>query len=147
MSEQKDGSSTPSVDQLLERISTLEKLVATLAGSKTSELVELSYAELHSALFLGGKNHNLKLGDDHGKQRLVYDRTEKELHVIWNGHKGIVPLTNVASMIPRKEAAPIPIEKAIPQPTARPTAQVESPQSHVFAGLGHGKTGRGGKPG
>jgi hypothetical protein len=124
MSEQDPGSSIPSADR-----------------------VELSYAELHSPLFLGGKNHNMKLGDLHGKQKLVYDRAEKELLVSWDGHEAIVPLTNVACMWPRKEAKPIPIEKALPQQAhSRPTAQVETPQSHVFAGPGKGQTGQGGKP-
>jgi hypothetical protein len=146
MSEQKSGDSIPSGD-LAAKLDALEtKWAAILAAIEQHrpQPVALSYAELHSVLFLGGVNHGLKLGDVYKKgHELIYDRAEKELIVRFSDKKGdheaIIPLTNVASMHPRKEAKPIPIEQALPQPTARASAQVSSPTDHVFAGPGKGK--------
>lgn len=114
-----------------------------------SREVELEFAELHAPLFLGGKNHQLKLtaGAKTGI-RLVYDRGEKELLVYWtspNGkaHLAIVPASTVLSMWPKTLDEPIPIKPKPPKverPTARATAQVSSPTGHVFEGPGKGKS-------
>lgn len=114
---------------------------AELRESDLKSRIELTFAELHSPLFLGGTNHGMKLGDAYKKGHvLVYDRAEKELVVTdAKGNEAIIPLTNVACMWPRKEAKPISIEKALPQATARASAQVSSPTDHVFAGPGKGK--------
>ncbi len=131
------------------------------------DLVELEFAELHAPLFLGGKNHQLKLvAGARSELRLVYDRPNKELLVYWNGPKGvvegIVPIGTVLSMIPKKPEAPIPIktepaavspkisesmgektlERATKYEANRFTAQVATPQDHVFKGVGQGKTGK-----
>jgi hypothetical protein len=144
MSEQKSGDSIRSDEVGLGNavMASLGNIERALTAVPTR--IELSYAELHSVLFLGGVNHGLKLGDVYKKgHELIYDRAEKELIVRFSDKKGdheaIIPLTNVASMHPRKEAKPIPIEQALPQPTARASAQVSSPTDHVFAGPGKGK--------
>lgn len=68
--------------------------------------IELSFAELHTALFLAGTNLGLKLNKTHtglGQRQglhLIYDREQKELLVYWNKSLAIVPSTNVASMTP-----------------------------------------------
>jgi hypothetical protein len=68
--------------------------------------IELSFAELHTALFLAGTNLGLKLNKTHtglGQRQglyLLYDRENKELLVYWNKSLAIVPSTNVASMTP-----------------------------------------------
>ncbi len=103
--------------------------------------VELKFAELHNALFLGGKNFGLKL-DPHKLSglKLFYDRVEKELLVHWGDDIGIIPSSNVASMI-----AGVPSVRPMaehPIVVGQRSAQVDSPQSHVFAGEGHGKTGK-----
>lgn len=106
--------------------------------------VDLKYAELHNPLFLAGKNFGLKLDLDHiSNLKLVYDREEKELLVHWQGKVGIIPSSNVACMVqvdelPKEE----PVQQHPTQQLVRPSAQVESPQSHVFAGPGAGKTGK-----
>ncbi len=112
--------------------------------------IDLKFAELHSPLFLAGTNLQLKL--DPTKRtglKLVYDRAEKELLVTWNGETAIVPTTNVSSMTPADEPKKAPVlmtkpETKHPDPDmARPrTAQVNTPQSHVHAGPGHGDTGQ-----
>ena len=101
--------------------------------------IELKFAELHTALFLCGKNHGMKL--DPTKQMglsLIYDRGEKELLVGWSGQEAIIPLSNVVSMTagePKRKPA------VVQNAPVRPTAQVSTPTSHVFAGEGHGDTG------
>lgn len=107
--------------------------------------LEIKFAELHAPLFLAGTNLQMKL--DPTKRvglKLIYDRGEKELIVQWNGHEAIVPISNVASMTAKT------VELIKPVPTAphpelargKITAQVSTPQSHVFAGAGHGDTGQ-----
>lgn len=103
--------------------------------------IDLKFAELHNALFLAGKNFGLKLDPSKlAGLKLVYDRAEKELLVHWGEEVGIVPSSNIASMV-----AGIAIAKA---PSVHPiaagkiVAQVSSPMDHVFAGPGAGKTGK-----
>ncbi len=110
--------------------------------------IDLEFAELHSPLFLGGKNHQMKLtAGARTKLQLVYDRAEKELLVFWDEgqHEAIVPVSNVSSMTPKRvdkvepevepEVKPAPVSVA----SVARTAQVSTPQSHVFAGEGKGK--------
>lgn len=104
--------------------------------------INIKFAELHSALFLAGKNFGLKL--DPGKFSgigLIYDRAEKELLVSWLTQTAIVPSSNIASMTegtfePRKANAHHPMIASVS------SAQVETPMGHVQAGLGFGKTGK-----
>lgn len=102
--------------------------------------VEIGFAELHNALFLGGKNHGLKL-DPHRYPtlKLVYDRAEKELIVSWNQETAIIPSSNVASMTVGKPKDRKVIQSASPQIAEIGTAQVETPMSHVHAGPGKGR--------
>lgn len=120
-------------------------------GSSTPlHKVELEYAELHAPLFLGGKNHQMKLKSGPGLQ-LWYMRYDKELIVIWGKHVAIVPFHGTTNNAWPKdpqaflEALGIPaIAPSAPSPIkasqAKVTAQVETPQSHVFAGHGAGKS-------
>ncbi len=110
-------------------------------------MIEVSFAALHEPLFLGGKNFEKKLDPYRYKDlKLEYDLVEKELHITWATHFARMPSTNVAYYVPGK-----PKDRKIEQ-TAAPmvagisgTAQVETPMSHVHAGMGAGKTGIGGK--
>jgi hypothetical protein len=108
-------------------------------------MLELEYAELHGPFFLKGTNLPAKLvvGDGPGKRRdikLFYDRVERELYVHFKDTVGIVPRENVACMV-EKGAELIELSKKTPiAAQARVSAQVEGPQSHVFAGAGHGKS-------
>lgn len=110
-------------------------------------MIKIKWAELHTPLFLAGTNLQTKL-DPHKRHGLemLYDRSEKELLITYdNGDKketAIVPITNVASMVEGQIAAR-PVVEPVKPITAKITAQVDSPQSHVFAGEGHGKSGRG----
>lgn len=107
--------------------------------------IELKFAELHNSLFLSGKNFGLKLdpGKLHGL-KLIYDRAEKELLVHWGQDIGIIPISNVASMVPGEPIQPTP-QHMHPIVAGIQSAQVETPMSHVHAGHGHGKTGLSGR--
>jgi hypothetical protein len=104
--------------------------------------IDLTFAELHHPLFLGGTNWQLKLQEKTAKGHLtlVYDRSEKELLVKFNEHIAIIPTTNVACMHPKLDSIkPIEEKKHNTQPNPKITAQVGSPMDHVFAGPGKGK--------
>src|ERR1017187_6539760 len=76
-------------------------MLLTSCQKEPNMLIPLSFAELHNPLFVAGTNMQLKL--DPIKRTglvLVYDRTEKELLVTYNGTLAIVPCSNVASMTP-----------------------------------------------
>lgn len=104
--------------------------------------LQLKFAELHNALFLGGKNFGLKLDPSMlGGLTLLYDRAEKELLVHWGEYIGIVPSSNIACMV-IGEVKEKPLNQMHPIVAGMISAQVETPQGHVHAGLGHGKTGK-----
>lgn len=114
-------------------------------------MINLKYAETHTALFLAGTNLGLRLNiqpSTPGHNRpgyraglvLVYDRAEKELLVTYNGETAIVPTTNVVSMV-AGEVQEVKIENP-PVPAGKIEPQVSTPMSHVFAGPGGGKTGK-----
>jgi hypothetical protein len=120
--------------------------------------LNIRFAELHSPLFLGGTNLQLKLDP---KNRigliLTYDRTEKELIVQWNDHVALIPNSNVSSMtledpadiglgktfspsIQPSSHHPVDKTKAKPYAAVKVSAQVQDPtRDAVFAGPGAGK--------
>lgn len=111
-----------------------------------ANLIPIQIAQLHSPIFVGGKNFSDKLQPllIAGLQ-INYDRKEKELLIDYKGIKAIVPATNIVSMTPmteeiKKGAVEAPV--LIPVAVNKVTAQYESPMSHVFAGPGAGKTGQ-----
>lgn len=117
-------------------------------------MIELEFAELHGPIFIAGTNLSAKLipGDGPGMRRdikLAYCRDERELYVHFKSKVGIVPRENVALMVEKKKEskkeARLAESKAAQEPEVmheKITAQVDSPMHHVFAGLGHGKTGK-----
>jgi hypothetical protein len=62
-------------------------------------MIYLEFAELHTPLFLNGKNFGMKLipGKTSGLT-LAYNRAEKELLVSWMDKTAIIPSSNVVSM-------------------------------------------------
>lgn len=117
----------------------------------------VEYAHLHAPHFhLSGINLGDKLDARmKGRQGLLlqWDTEDKELLVIYQGRVEHVPETNVKSYAVLGEKPSTeresPIEKPQPQAPdknmARPprvSAQVSTPQSHVFAGPGAGDTGQ-----
>lgn len=112
--------------------------------------LELSFAELHNPLFLGGTNWGLKLQPNmgsKGKLELAYDRVEKELLIKANGKIAIIPTSNVASMTPMPDSLEhklahvdeMPINPTVnpakgkPGPKPKLNAQAATPHDHVFA--------------
>jgi len=109
-------------------------------------MIKIKWAELHTPLFLADANLGQKL-DPHKRPalKMEYNRPERELLVTYtHGTKtetAIIPTTNVVCMI-EGEIAQRPQVEPVKPITAKITAQVETPQSHVFAGVGAGKTGK-----
>jgi len=122
---------------------------------ESEEKIEISRAELHGPIILGGKNlgtMNNKLTASNGV-RMHYCRVHHELHIHCNGDDGIIPSANIALLVPVKHKAKVEAVNSNPIRTIVDTskvqvgtpggpvkAQVETPQDHVFAGPGHGKT-------
>lgn len=107
------------------------------------EPIELKFAEVHSPLFIAGRNLGLKLDPMFGKTvgcHLEYHREFGEVHIAIDGEKGIIPVTNVICMVPGTPKARIaPVHHAMVANISQ-TAQVETPFGHVHAGPGKGKT-------
>jgi hypothetical protein len=96
--------------------------------------IKVDYAKLHSALFLGGKNHGEKLFNKAG-MTLSYDTATKELIATYNGKthhlvsfEGYEPATHAKEELEPAYAPP-----------GKVKAQVSTPQDHVFSS-GPGKT-------
>lgn len=100
--------------------------------------VELKRCELHTPLFLGGKNLQTKLDPSktHGLE-LMWDTDEKVLYVTWQGEVGEIPEANIAVRVRGK---PRIVQAVTPAQRVPVDAQVSTPQSHVHAGPGHGKS-------
>ncbi len=107
---------------------------------------KIVWAELHAPLFLSGTNLGQKL--DHktkGGVSMEYCESRHHLYISYNGATARVPETSVLSMVEELDsrAAVATAVKEVQKPTFDPSAaQVESPQSHVFAGPGAGQTGQ-----
>lgn len=109
--------------------------------------IKINFAQLHGPFFLAGKNFSDKLDPANlAGLSLEYDRTEKELLVTWTDrmgtHVGIIPYSNVVCMT-EGEVKKKPVQITHPMVAGLQGAQVETPMSHVHAGYGHGKTGKG----
>lgn len=105
------------------------------------ETVKVEYAQLHTPLFLAGTNLSEKLDTRDLKRRglaLHFDENKRRLIVQYNGRTANIPEGNVASFVlPDPNAK----EKVIPvRPVGQISAQVSSPQDHVFGGPGKGKS-------
>ena len=105
--------------------------------------IDVGYAKLHDDLFLNGKNFGKGLDSNrHSGIKIEYDQEEKELLVTWMGILAHIPSTNVASYTPGPAIDRKVSQLASPQVAGIGSAQVESPMSHVHAGLGAGRTGK-----
>jgi len=107
--------------------------------------MELKYVILHTPLFLAGANLSDKL-DIRKRSGLSmdYDKKDGDLKVYYqppNHEKemAIVPLSNVAAMIPADPVRETQVKK--PEAKGPIKAQVSTPTSHVFEGEGKGQTG------
>ena len=113
-------------------------------------MIDVYRADLHDVIFVGGKNLTGKL-DARPKGtaglKLQWDEEEDELVVTYQGETGRMPHTGVKIYFTSegnekhsglKEVNVHQTQHA--NPAAR-GAQVSTPQGHVFAGPGAGKTG------
>ena len=119
-------------------------------------VISIVFAELHTPLFLAGKNFGSKLQPNQTSGlTLFYNRKEKELIVVYNGQGAIIPAPSIASMTPADpkdlglgvqaevekvtttKAAPVqvqapkaaPVQKHHPQTSNINKAQVSDPSS------------------
>ena len=109
--------------------------------------IKLTFAELHTPLFLAGTNLQTKLKPtERGGLVLIYDDEREKLLVYWNKQLAVIPHGNVACMHPEDPTIFGEIEEGKPAkaPVLKPgkpiKAQVSTPQDHVFAGEGAGQT-------
>ena len=126
--------------------------------------IKLKNAQVHTVLFLAGRNLGDKLDiTNRPNMELWYDRNTQELLIILDKHVSVVPSSNVASYTPvdpkdvffKDEpvvfvpAGMLPVQLPF-EPGApvvknggrwpkKVSAQVSTPQDHVFAGPGKGK--------
>lgn len=125
--------------------------------------MKLKFAEVHSPLFHGGKNHGVKLLPKDGLE-IEYDREEKELTVWYKGEPTYLPSTSVHNYTPLERPVPMELKDVFKEPTklqmtehgnkldpgvtnkshAQDTrkiksAQVSGPHDHVFQGEGSGR--------
>lgn len=103
--------------------------------------LDVGFAELHNALFLGGKNFGLKIDlKRHSDIKMQYDLDEKELLVTWGAKTAHIPHSNVAYYIPGPAEDRKLAQTAHPMVAGIASAQVETPFGHVHAGPGRGKS-------
>lgn len=105
--------------------------------------INVQFAELHTPLFLGGKNFGMKLDTSKlAGLKMTYDRAEKELIVEWNKKTAYLPSANVASYeeVSAKEEKPVVTHQSHPMKKGIASAQVQTPMGHVFQGEGSGQT-------
>ncbi len=97
---------------------------------------KIKWAELHSPLFLAGANLQMKLDPEKRKGlSMEYDEEKHQLYVTFNGHTARVPEPSILSMIEYGDA-PVPSKGATTPVSRKIVAQVSTPQSHVFEGVG-----------
>lgn len=104
-------------------------------------MIDVKYCELHKPIFVGGTNLGEKL--DTSKRTglaLHLDDNKQILSVGWNGETAYIPQPNLAMWIEGKFDGPRGKVQQFANAHGKPirTAQVETPQSHVFAGPGSG---------
>jgi hypothetical protein len=90
----------------------------------------IKYVTLSDVLFLGAKNHGLKV---HNKDGVVIEHDQDKDHVKITYKGETATIKHYASIVSGAEERPA---KAAPAPTRAVRAQVSSPTDHVFAGEG-----------
>lgn len=106
------------------------------------QLLKLKRVELHEVVFVGCKNQGKKLESKAGLE-LLYCRKNKELHATFNNETVVIPYPNIVGMVFADLSQHHFFKEEPPKAGDAPfTPQVATPMSHVFAGEGHGKTGR-----
>jgi len=115
--------------------------------------VPVGFVHLHGPLFFAGKNFKDRIDvrsdktPDGQALSMEYDRNEKELVIRGGKYESFIPSSNIVSYAALSMVKKIPQAQTTSNVTANPSlnAQVSGPHDHVFAGLGQGQTGVGGK--
>lgn len=101
----------------------------------------IKWTELHNPLFLGGCNLGIRL-DPKVRHGLVmeWDEDKRSLYITYN--KDITRVTETGIFHMKEGHIDSKEEGVVFPPLGKPvTAQVSTPQSHVFEGVGAGKVG------
>ena len=105
--------------------------------------VPVSFALLHDAVFVGGKNLSERLDPiRHTGLSLIYDEEREELLATWNNETSNIPKTNIRQYTMGEIKDRKAVQITHPQVAGITSAQVETPMSHVHKGQGFGKDGR-----
>lgn len=114
-------------------------------------MIPIKFAEIHTPLFLGRKNHGVKLNDGTAGLVLGYEPSEDALYAWFNGEKGkigsysvVIPhnADDLPGDIPKRGQKLTEsgfIHTPSPAPRGKIKAQVGGPMDHVHAGPGAGK--------
>ncbi len=121
----------------------IAQIISLMEGFFKKVPIEVGFATLHDAIFVGGKNlSNVLDRSRYPELKLIYDRAEKELHVTWNKQTSIVVSTNIKQYTPGEIVDRKVVQPSHPIIAGIASAQVETPMGHVFEGPGKGKTGK-----
>lgn len=107
-------------------------------------MIDVELAHLHGPHFhITGINLSATLDTRKRREmKLQWNPLTKELIVNWGGRDAHIPEPNVMSWFPMGKEGPgkHPENNAAPMVKLTHSAQVSTPQDHVHAGLGHGKS-------
>lgn len=108
-------------------------------------MTKILRAFVHKTLFLAGKNFPERLDTNEIRgMTLEYDEERKQLHVTYNGERARIMEASIFSMIDAP-AAPVVTPNItvpaheMPKIKQKISAQVSTPQDHVFVGVNGGK--------
>lgn len=101
---------------------------------------KVKYVELHETFFMCGVNLPAKLPGTRRDVTMEYDDKTEWLRITFKDETLEVPKTGIKGMIRGEPKAFATVKTDAPIVHGKITAQVSGPQSHVFAGLGAGKS-------
>ena len=90
---------------------------------------KIEYVSLTDTLFLGGKNHGMKIMNGPGGVEIEHDKETDHVKIHYKGQTATIKHYGAIIESEAKE-----VKQAVQAPRGKITAQVSSPTDHVFAG-------------
>jgi hypothetical protein len=111
-------------------------------ADESPQRTPVEFAALHAPHFhLSGANLTDKLDTrSRAGMKLEWEDERRRLYVTWQGCEMMVPEANVKALAFHAPKKINPVTTPPSTLEGRKSAQVSTPQSHVFAGVGHGKS-------